>query len=96
VNEIPVSPDTLSWLGERFGYVGQPALTEKETQDGVERADNIIGAWASTPKEVAFLEALSVGHEIAEARRLSRLTRAQSDSLLRRMRGVSDESHTRL
>lgn len=96
MNEIPVSPDTLSWLGERFGYVGQPALTEEEVEDGVERADKIIGAWANNAKEVSFLEALSVGHEIAEARRLSRLTRAQSDSLLRRMRGVSDTSHTQL
>jgi hypothetical protein len=89
-----MSPETISWLGERFGYVGQPALTPEEIEDGVSRADRIIGAWAKNDREVAFLEALSVGHEIAEARRLSQLTRAQADALLRRMREISDTSHT--
>lgn len=83
MNEFPVSPETFEWLcGEEI-----PPLTQAEVEEGDIRAQAIIQAWAKNPKETAFLEALSAGHEIAEARRISGLGHSGSDRLLRRIRG---------
>jgi hypothetical protein len=97
VSEIPVDPETLAYLGARFGYVnGSPLpyeLTYLERMDGWDRAERIIRAWAKTGEERAFLRALAAGNEIAEARRISGLTRSRADALLRRIRGDREESH---
>lgn len=83
MTEFPVSPEAFEWLcGEEV-----PGLTAEEVEEGDIRAQAIIQAWANTPKEIAFLEALSAGHEIAEAKRISGLGHSGSDRLLRRMRG---------
>jgi hypothetical protein len=84
VSEFPVSPETLEWLISLNEPIG---LTREEVEEGDIRAQAIIQAWAQTPKEIAFLEALSAGHEIAEARRISGLSHSGSDRLLRRIRG---------
>lgn len=97
MNEFPVDPSKLEWLASRPGHrfvESVPNVTDMA--EGAMRAERIISAWARTETERAFLEALSAGHEIAEARRLSGLTRSKADALLRLIRGERDESHKRV
>lgn len=95
MSEFSVDPSKLEWLASQKGarVVGIDQLGDLERAAGEIRAQRIIDAWAKTDEERSFLDALASGHEIAEARRLSGLSRGKADGLLRRMRGESARSH---
>ncbi len=95
MSEFSVDPSTLEWLASQSGarVIGIDRLGDLERAAGEIRAQRIIDAWAKTDDERAFLDALASGHEIAEARRISGLSRGRADGLLRRIRGDSAGSH---